>query len=76
MATPEEITQKKEYLKQAKEALHGFMLGQTVVEVVDQNGERVKYSAVNIGRLQTYIAMLERDISGCPSGPMRVYNGR
>lgn len=62
-----------EKLAQAEEAYHQLMMGQTVVEVVDQNGERVKYAQASASRLAMYIATLKNQMNGTPLGPLQVY---
>ncbi len=47
----------------AKAALHDLMTGRRVRVVVDQNGERVEYSAATRADLSAYIAMLEAELS-------------
>lgn len=58
-------------LDDAETAYHNLMTGRSVVEVVDQNGERVKYDNVNAFRLANYINELKRKL-GETSGPMQV----
>lgn len=53
----------QERLKDAKEALHDLMTGRSVRVVVDQNGERVEYTAGNRRDLQNYISSLEAEIA-------------
>lgn len=72
----------KAKLKQAKDAYHELMTGTSVRVFVDQNGERVEYTAANAARLSSYIRQLEKAISsgncnafGDPSktGPIGFY---
>lgn len=49
-------------LQQAKSAYHDLQTGQSVRVFVDQNGERVEYSAANAVRLLGYIRQLEQAI--------------
>ena len=60
-------------LDEARAAYHNLMTGQSVVELHDQNGEVIKYSAASAPRLAAYIAGLERRLSGGGLGPMRVF---
>ena len=61
-------------LTQAEQSYHSLMIGQSARVVVDQNGERVEYSAANAGRLAAYIAELKRLLGlGQTEGPMRVW---
>ena len=67
----------KQKLAEAQKAYHDLMLGQQVRVFVDQNGERVEYTAANASRLQAYIQSLRSLINsptGCPAvslGPAR-----
>ena len=61
-------------LTQAEAAWHELQLGQTARVFVDQNGERVEYSAANSRGLRGYIYDLRKAL-GLPvtvSGPMSV----
>lgn len=49
-------------LEAAEKSYHDLMTGRAVVEVMDQNGERVKYQAANAYRLATYIQELKNKI--------------
>lgn len=49
-------------LHEARQAYHRLMLGLSPRVVVDQNGERVEYTAANAPRLQQYIAGLEAQL--------------
>ena len=53
----------QERIADAKAALHDLMTGRRVRVVVDQNGERVEYSAANRADLSAYIAMLEAELA-------------
>ncbi len=46
-------------LDDARSKYHAIMLGENVEQFVDQNGEQVKYSKINIGGLEKYIEKLE-----------------
>lgn len=48
------------------------MLGQTVVEVRDSNGETIRFNAANANKLATYINDLKRQLGQITSGPMQV----
>lgn len=67
-------------LAEARQAYHEIMTGQAVSRFVDQNGESVSYSKVNIGGLAAYIAALERELAnpGVPAyrGPLKFTFGR
>ncbi|MBX3476677.1 MAG: phage tail protein [Brevundimonas sp.] len=53
-----------EQIAEAEAAYHALQTGKAVVEVQDSNGERVRYSQANAGRLAAYIAELKRRIAG------------
>lgn len=63
----------QEQLDDARKAYHDLMTGAAVVEVTDQNGERIKYNAANAYRLATYIQTLESKLSLSSTGPMRFW---
>lgn len=46
-------------LLEAQTARHALVTGTAVEQFVDQNGETVKYSKMNIAKLEDYIAELE-----------------
>ena len=46
----------------AQIAYHNLMTGKSVREAVDQNGERVTYTAANADKLKAYIADLQAQI--------------
>lgn len=54
-------------LKQAEQAYHNLMTGQSARVFVDQNGERIEYTAINARNLQAYINTLKSQIAsgGC-----------
>lgn len=65
-------TQQK--LDQAEAAYHDLMTGSSARVVVDQNGERVEFTAANASRLAAYIQELKRQLGTTPaSGPLNVY---
>ncbi|QXV73602.1 head-to-tail joining protein [Rhizobium phage RHph_X2_30] len=55
-------------IAEAETALHELMTGKAVVEVVDQNGERVRYSVANRQALQNYIQTLKADLAAEVAG--------
>lgn len=60
-----------DWLKEAKDALHQLNTGGSVRVVVDQNGERVEYTAANRQSLLAYIMRLQSAInSNNPCGAM------
>lgn len=70
-------------LKEARNALHQLMIGRSVVEVTDQNGEKLRYTAANRTDLKQYVAELEAELAACQNGgdyshlgPMRVWGAR
>lgn len=65
-----------EKLVQAEAAYHSLMIGESVREVVDQNGEKVTYTAANAARLAQYISDLKSQIANTSltyRQPLRVY---
>lgn len=61
-------------LAEAEAAYHKLLTGRSVSEVVDQNGERVRYTTTNAFRLAAYIAELKNQLGrGTGSGPMRFW---
>lgn len=62
----------QERLLAAECAYHDLMTGRSARVVVDQNGERVEFTAANAGRLQAYIDTLKAELSStktrCPLG--------
>ena len=61
MATPSEL------LAQAKAAKHKLVTGQLARVFMDQNGERVEFTATNLDALNTYIRELEALVSPTPT---------
>lgn len=49
-------------LDEAREAYHKLMIGQALVEITDQNGERVRFSQANRQNLYLYIQEMERQL--------------
>lgn len=62
----------QEQLIDAKAQYHLLVTGQQARVFVDQNGERIEYTAANRADLQKYIQRLENRIAGTSLGPMRV----
>lgn len=63
-----------ELLEDAKKAYHNLVTGKSPREVVDQNGERVSFTAANKASLAQYIQSLESLVNtGNSNRPMRVY---
>jgi hypothetical protein len=60
-----------EKLVEAESAYHSLMIGASARVVVDQNGERVEYTAANASRLQAYITSLKNLIAD-EAGTFRV----
>lgn len=71
----EELAEAQANLASAKAAYHRLMTGTSVAEVVDQNGEKVRYSTANASLLKTYIDELKASIAGTPraSLPLRPF---
>lgn len=57
----------QERLTAARIAYHNLMIGRSAREVVDQNSERVTFTATNKQALYTYIRELEAQLPGAPS---------
>jgi hypothetical protein len=61
-------------LADAEAAYHSLLTGKSARVLVDQNGERVEFTAANRASLAAYIADLKRLLgSQGISGPMRVF---
>lgn len=64
----------QEKLTQAETAYHNLVIGGQPRVVVDQNGERVEYTAANANRLRLYIAELKSQVNqtrfGGPAQPI------
>lgn len=54
-------------LEEARKAYHALLLGEQAREIVDQNGERVTFTATNRDALRSYIMDLERQVAACGS---------
>lgn len=52
-----------ERLADAEAAYHDLMIGKTLVEFRDSNGETVRYTGANRGSLASYITELKRQIA-------------
>lgn len=50
-------------LTSARAAYNRVLLGESVRVAVDRSGERVEFSAVNLGHLMAYIAQLSAEIA-------------
>ncbi len=55
-------------LSEARVAYHKLQTGLSAREVVDQNGERVTFTAANRQALYNYILELEAQLNPTPSG--------
>lgn len=62
-----------EKLAEAETAYHYLLTGQRVSVTVDQNGERVEFTAMSAARLAAYIQDLKRQLSLSCSGPLKPY---
>lgn len=56
-------------LAEAELAYHNLMLGTSARVVVDQNGERVEFTAANAERLKAYIESLKAEIARGGAAP-------
>lgn len=63
--TPEERTVLTARLGEAEQAYHALMTGVSARVVVDQNSERVEFTAANATRLYNYIAQLKAQLAPC-----------
>lgn len=65
----------QERLLEAQAALHDLNTGQSVAEVTDQNGEKIRYRSIDYAKLTAYIKDLEAEIAGTARdvGPMRIW---
>ncbi len=60
-----------EMLQEARKAYHNLMMGLSPRVVVDQNGERVEFTAANGPKLYAYIQQLEAALgTTCGSTPV------
>ena len=60
-------------LAEAESAYHDLMTGKAVVEVTDQNGEKVTFHRASASKLAQYIQSLKMQMKSGNRGPMRVY---
>lgn len=61
------------WLTEAENAYHSLMMGGSVRVTVDQNGERVEFTAANSANLQKYIWWLKSQLGlVAPSAPAGV----
>lgn len=64
----------KARLLEAEKAEHDILTGQGVRRWIDQNGESVEYSMINVKGLQAYIARLKNEIA-VADGRLTSYRG-
>lgn len=57
--TPEEIAALRALIAEARSSYHSLMTGTMARVVVDQDGQRVEFTATNAARLYQYIGQLE-----------------
>lgn len=69
--TPEQRAVLEANLKEARQAYHTLAIGGQARVIVDQNGERVEFTAAKKGDLYTYIMTLESQLANVPAA-MRV----
>ena len=62
-----------ERLQEAEIEYHALMTGKSVVEVTDQNGEKVVFNRASVSKLAQYIQSLKMQMKAGNRGPMRVY---
>lgn len=58
----------RERLTHARDQYHKLMLGKVTKVIVDQNGERIEYTAVSADSLRNYIQELEALLTGKSGG--------
>lgn len=63
-----DCTETSQRLAEAEKAYHQLMLGQSVRVFVDQNGERIEYTAANKQALINYIESLRSVIASGACG--------
>lgn len=72
--TPEQRATLTAQLAEAEAAYHSLQIGGSARVVVDQNGERVEFSAANRQGLYAYIMQLKSQLGlfnpGCGVGPL------
>lgn len=61
MACPT-LTPLEKLIAEAEIAYHKLQLGQALVEITDQNGERVRFAPANSQRLYLYIQQLKAQL--------------
>lgn len=68
------VVQMQAWLDQAEKAYHSLMMGGSARVIVDQNGERVEFTAANAANLQKYIFWLQGQLglraASAPAGVM------
>jgi hypothetical protein len=65
--TPEQRTALEANLAEARAAYHTLAIGGQARVIVDQNGERVEFTAARKGDLYTYIMSLESQLATLPA---------
>lgn len=68
-----DTAQLQAWLADAEAQYHLVVTGQAARVFVDQNGERIEYTAANAGRLASYIADLKRQLGQTANGPLHVW---
>lgn len=68
--TPEQRVLLTTRLADAREQYHQLAIGGAARVVVDQNGERVEFTAANKGTLASYIMSLESQLAVVPIASM------
>lgn len=66
--TPEQCDALKAQLADAEKQYHSLITGTMARVVVDQNGQRVEFTAANRSTLGAYIASLQSQVSSCCGG--------
>lgn len=65
------LAAKQRQLAEARAAYHNLVIGQSARVIVDQNGERVEFTAANKQALAAYITELAIAVGECSGGALR-----
>ena len=62
------IAELRKKRKNASIALEKLVMGKAIVELVDQSGEKTRYTATNVGALRNWIAHITAEINRRENG--------
>lgn len=62
-------------LAEAEAAYHSLMVGGSVAELRDHNGEQIRYTPANASRLSAYITWLKIQLGLLPANSLRPGRG-